>query len=239
MAPSLQRYKSQPHQLHQYTHPPHNSKPNPPHNRKPNLPLHTPHIHPHHHQPKNRPLNTLYRLRRYDPQPRRSPDNTGPVIHSLLPSSSVLTNKHSAFHREMNAPISESIDGLQQALTAMQTDMLQNDFIGSQAVLRTIRASSSLENAQTAFGRFLNLPGGSAGDSGDASAGKRDLGSGAIRLPPAHGAYYTHAELWGRDERARTSEEGKAKWRDGVVQWEERRGRVGAEDARVGRPFVV
>jgi hypothetical protein len=142
----------------------------------------------------------------------------------------------------MNAPISQSIDALQQALTALQTDMLQNDCIGSQAVLRTIRASSSLENAQAAFGRFLNLPGGSAGESGDVSARKRDVGSGegAIRPPPAHGPYYTHAELWGRNEaRTRASREGKASRSDEVVQWEERRVRVGAEDARVGRPFVV
>jgi hypothetical protein len=149
----------------------------------------------------------------------------------------------------MNAPISQAIDALQQSLTTLQTDMLQSDLISSQAILRTIRASSSLENAKTAWGRFLNLPGRTAGDNsgntndaGGAGVGKRDVsaGAGAMRPAPAHGAYYTHEELWGRDEaRPRTSNEGKARRTDGVVRWEERRARLGAENARVGQPFVV
>ena len=162
----------------------------------------------------------------------------------------------------MNAPVREAISGLQQSLSTLQSAMLQSDLISSQAVLRTIRASSALENAQVAWGRFLNLPGrvsNSGGDSGtsDAGVGSDDGGSGARkrdvggvggeakskRLSPAAGKYYTHEELWGRDEsRPRTSKEGKARWYDAVVQWEERRARLaegGAENARIGRPFVV
>jgi hypothetical protein len=71
----------------------------------------------------------------------------------------------------MNAPVNQAIGGLQQSLTTLQTTMLQNDLIGSQAVLRTIRASSSLENAQVAWGRFLNLPGENPkADSGSSNA---------------------------------------------------------------------
>jgi hypothetical protein len=149
----------------------------------------------------------------------------------------------------MNAPVSQAIDALQQSLTTLQTDMLQSDLIGSKAILRTIRASSSLENAKTAWGRFLNLPGGMSGDNsgnandaGGAGIEKRDVsaGTGALRAPPTHGAYYTHEELWGRGEaRSKMSKEGEAIWTDDVVRWEEQRARLGTENARVGRPFVV
>lgn len=70
---------------------------------------------------------------------------------------------HSSYHREMNAPVRESISGLQQAISTLQSALLQDNLIGSQAVVRTIRASSTLENAQVAWGRFLNLPGRPAG----------------------------------------------------------------------------
>jgi hypothetical protein len=133
--------------------------------------------------------------------------------------------------------------------------MLQSNLIGSQAILRTIRASSSLENAKTAWGRFLNLPGGTAGDdSGDTDAGGLGIKKRVVRLgeggeskakrpPPTSGTYYTHDELWGRDElRPKTSKERKTKWSNEVVQWEERRVRLAnnsAENGRIGRPFVV
>jgi hypothetical protein len=132
--------------------------------------------------------------------------------------------------------------------------MLQNDLISSQAILRTIRASSSLENAQVAWGRILNLPG-SDDDSGNTNAG---TGSGG-RLPglgkrqvvsddearshlrplPTTGIYYTHEELWGR---AKLSMEGKVKRTDAGAQSEERRASTlkgGAKNSRIGLPFVV
>jgi hypothetical protein len=155
----------------------------------------------------------------------------------------------------MNTPVNQAIDALQQSLTTVQTTMLQSNLIGSQAILRTIRASSSLENAKTAWSRFLNLPGGTAGDdSGDTDAGGLGIKRLAVRLGeggdskakrplPTSGKYYTHEELWGRDElRPKTSKEGKSKSSDEVVQWEERRVRLadnGAENGRIGRPFVV
>jgi hypothetical protein len=148
----------------------------------------------------------------------------------------------------MNSPVNQAIEGLQQSLTTLQTTMLQSDLIGSQAVLRTIRASSSLENAQVAWGRFLNLPGrgsdsgslgsGSGDDDSSSSARKRQVS----RPLPADGKYYTHKELWGRDEPLKMSRDGKTTWSDAVGQWEKRRARVingGAENAKVGRPFVV
>jgi hypothetical protein len=162
----------------------------------------------------------------------------------------------------MNSPVRDAISGLQQSISTLQSAMLQDNLISSQAVIRTIRASGSLEAAQVAFGRFLNLPGtvdSAAGDTGtsdsvgDSLATKRSLNhTGAEggtaksrRPPPASGRYYTHEELWGRDEpRPRQSKEGKARWYDAVVRWDERRARlanaaVGAENARVGRPFAV
>lgn len=143
----------------------------------------------------------------------------------------------------MNSPVNTAIEGFQQSLTTLQTTMLQNELISSQAILRTIRASSSLENAQVAWGRFLNLPGrASSVDSGNSDS---EVGGGVssgtsgpskrrvVKPEPALGKVYTHKELWGRDR--------------GVVgsdAWEARparvvHGSVGAENARVGRPFTV
>jgi hypothetical protein len=151
----------------------------------------------------------------------------------------------------MNAPVNEAIQGLQQALTSLQTTMLQSNLISSQAILRTIRASSSLENAQVAWGRFLNLPG-AAENSGNTGSG---TGSGGIlpglgkrqvaldgeagkimRPPPAAGQYYTHEELWGRE---RPSTKGKAKRTEARAGSEERGVTDGTENGKIGRPFVV
>jgi hypothetical protein len=160
-----------------------------------------------------------------------------------------------AFHREMNAPVNEAVAGLQQTLTTFQTALLESGFIRSQAVIPTIRASSSLETAATAWSRFLNLPGGGgsdddAGSTSPSSPLQPSLpGSGrgifgraeARRPPPGNGRFYSHFELWNRSEpRPRASTDGKATPHDLVVQAEEKRvSTIAAEKARVGRPFVV
>ncbi|OAL01264.1 hypothetical protein IQ06DRAFT_369350 [Phaeosphaeriaceae sp. SRC1lsM3a] len=129
---------------------------------------------------------------------------------SAIPNlSTALTSLGRAFHREMNSPVNTAIEGFQQSLTTLQTTMLQNELISSQAILRTIRASSSLENAQVAWGRFLNLPGrASSVDSGNSDS---EVGGGVssgtsgpskrrvVKPEPALGKVYTHKELWGRD----------------------------------------
>jgi hypothetical protein len=142
----------------------------------------------------------------------------------------------------MNSPVNQAIQGLQQSLTTLQTNMLQSNLISSQAILRTIRASSSLEDAQVAWGRFLNLPGradGSGSDSGSTNSGTDTGSSGlssglgkrqesavgkTVRPPLAQGSYYTHEELWGW----------KAKRTD-----TKRVANGGTANGRIGRPFVV
>jgi hypothetical protein len=136
---------------------------------------------------------------------------------SAIPSlGTSLTSLGRAWHREMNSPVREAISVLQESLNTLQTTMLQGELIGSSAVLRTIRASSSLESAQQAWSRFLNLPGsaGSGDDGEDASStpSKRSV----QRLPPANGKQYTHKELWGRKEQSRT---GESSHRDVVIEW--------------------
>jgi hypothetical protein len=152
----------------------------------------------------------------------------------------------------MNSAVYQAVMGLQQSLTTLQTTMLQNNLIGSQAILRTIRASSSLENSKTAWSRFLNLPGsGSTGNTGGSSgtgtgSDSGDSGSGVtrralLRPPPADGTYDTHKELWERDGRRRASTYEELSRSEVVAQWGERRARVvnvGAENARMGRLFV-
>jgi hypothetical protein len=165
----------------------------------------------------------------------------------------------------MNAPVSEAIAGLEQGLTTFQTSLLSSELISALAVIRTIRASSSMETAQTAWSRFLNLPGGSGGDddaAADPTASPSQSGglfgrAEAKRPRPKNGMFYTHQELWNTTEpvtvekaakqgvveersepRARQSTMGKSNPHDVVVQKEEQRA-MGAEKARVGRPFVV
>jgi hypothetical protein len=144
----------------------------------------------------------------------------------------------------MNTPVNEAISSLQRSITTMQTTMLESDLINSQAIIRAIRASNSLESARQAWSSFLNLPG-SVGGGEDADAdgaatppsmSKRD----ALNLPPpADGRFYTHQELWGRSApRPRTWMQGKVRPDDAVVQAEEQRAKS-AKDAKVGRPFVV
>jgi hypothetical protein len=163
----------------------------------------------------------------------------------------------------MNAPVSEAVSGLQQSLNTFQTSLLTSDLISTQAVIRTIRGNSALESAQTAWSRFLNLPGGSGGNedgTADPGAGAGTSPEGLFgraemkRPPPKDGKFYTHQELWNRsatvaqqgvvvheersEPRARQSTVGKSESHDAVVQKEEQRA-TSVENARVGRPFVV
>ena len=126
-----------------------------------------------------------------------------------------LTTLGRSWHKEMNRPVWEAIDALQQGMTAFSSSMLAAELIGSQAVLRTIRASSALEDAQQSWSRFLNLPGSSKAGDDDGGGGipggitapvrkaRRNLGGAYARPEPtAGGGHYTHQDLWGRGPRA-------------------------------------
>lgn len=131
----------------------------------------------------------------------------------------------------MNSPVNEAIEVLQESINTLQTTMLQNELISSSSVLRTIRASSSLESAQQAWSRFLNLPGSVDGSSNTdtdtpASSRKRSI----HRLAPADGKHYTHKELWGRKVQ---SKDGESSQDDAMVEW----GQQAEELHRVGQPF--
>lgn len=125
-------------------------------------------------------------------------------VSSIPNLSTSLTSLGRSYHREMNAAVHEAIDGLQQSMTVLQSAMLQSDLIQPNAVIRTIRASSSLEDAQQAWSRFLNLPGRVSAPAGGDDDGvtpditKREADS--TRAPPGDGRHYTHKELWGRDK---------------------------------------
>ncbi|RMZ69644.1 hypothetical protein GMOD_00006479 [Pyrenophora seminiperda CCB06] len=149
------------------------------------------------------------------------------------------------FHREMNAPVSEAIGGLEQCLTTFQTTLLEDDLITAPAVVRTIKASGCLAKAQTAWSRFLNLP---SGDPSDADTLPSAPSGGGLMLrrgpdwrrpPPKAGQFYTHQELWNRTvPKPDQPNNGEARLNGVVVQQEEQHTQSG-ENARVGRPFVV
>jgi hypothetical protein len=137
---------------------------------------------------------------------------------SAMPNlSTSLTSLGRAWHREMNSPVREAITMLQESMNYLQTTLLQSGLISSSAVLRTIHASSSLESAQQAWNRYLNLPGsaGSADDGEDASSlsSKRSVQC----LPPANEMQYTHKELWGRVEQLKAGEPSQ---QDKVTEWQ-------------------
>jgi hypothetical protein len=136
-------------------------------------------------------------------------------ISSMPNLSTSLTSLGRTWHREMNSPVNEAIGVLQESITTLQTTMLQNELISSSAVLRTIRASSSLESAQQAWSRFLNLPG-SAGNSDSGRDTPTPSRKRSVhRLAPANGRQYTHEELWGRKAESEINEPSQG---DAVVE---------------------
>ncbi|KAL6707555.1 hypothetical protein ACN47E_003904 [Coniothyrium glycines] len=133
---------------------------------------------------------------------------------SAIPNlSTSLTSLGRAYHREMNGPVYQAIAGLQQSISALQSSMLGSNLIRPNAVVRTLRASSSLEDAQQAWSRWLNLPGSVSGPIRDPSGAFNDdtdstssppiLRREAIPLKtlPTDGGHYTHKELWGARKR--------------------------------------
>lgn len=167
-------------------------------------------------------------------------------VQAIPDLSSSLTTLGRSFHREMNSPVSEAIGGLEQSLATFQTTLLESNLISAQAVIRTIRASGSLANAQTAWDRFLNLPGGDSSDA-DASPAPSPSGGGSVlrrgadwkRPPPKDGQFYTHQELWNRSVPKPEKSDGSNSGLSGVVVQLEKQQPQSAENARVGRPFVV
>ncbi|KAI8938248.1 hypothetical protein NX059_005908 [Plenodomus lindquistii] len=164
-------------------------------------------------------------------------------VTSIPSLSSSLVSLGRSYHREMNAPIYQAISALQQSLTALQTAMLASNLIRPNAVVRTLRASSSLEDARQAWSRFLNLPGtvsAPASDLGGAGAGtdsgmstedvkeddphgvvKREAG--VVRPPLRAGERYSHQDLWGRDGvTKRQIKTADAKWYAAFEEWEKK-----------------
>jgi hypothetical protein len=143
-------------------------------------------------------------------------------VSSIPNLSTSLTTLGRIWHREMNAPVSQAIQVLQESITTLQTTMIQNELIGSSAVLRTIRAGSSLESAQQAWSRFLNLPQDTgSSDSGDNTPGHRihSFSRRSVQqLPVPNSRVYTHKELWGQRERLSA---GVPSQHDTVTEWRE------------------
>jgi hypothetical protein len=111
----------------------------------------------------------------------------------------------------MNYPVHEAIEALQQGISVFQSSLLQSGLISSQAVIRTIRANSTLEDAKQAWSRFLNLPGrGGITDEVDEHTTSdtsivttRSIVRRRVTKPaftPTVTRFYTHQELWDRNE---------------------------------------
>ncbi|KAF2640016.1 hypothetical protein P280DRAFT_518447 [Massarina eburnea CBS 473.64] len=119
-------------------------------------------------------------------------------ILSVPNLATALTKLGRAWHKELNKPVWEAIDALQTTITSFSSSLLSANLTHSQAVLRTIRASSSLEDAKGAWSRLLNIP-------GMKNSAKRHVEG---KKPAPMGDFYTHEELWGRDEGHGTETEG-------------------------------
>jgi hypothetical protein len=140
-------------------------------------------------------------------------------VSSIPTLSGALTALGRAWHKEMNKPVWEAIDALQKTISTFSSDMLSADLIHSQSVLRTIRASSSLEDAQQAWARLLNLPGGAKTvkrwvevevQTNKVQQVRRDaVEKEGVKRPPPVGAFYTHKDLWGRAAAAEAGAKGR------------------------------
>lgn len=118
----------------------------------------------------------------------------------------------------MNSPVYAAIGSLQECLSEFSTSLLEAEVLETPAILKTIRASSSLESAQQAWGRILNLPG-TESSSSRSSERKREVevGREPHRFPYVKvGSTYTHKELWGRRPKAPRGESARM-YHGGVV----------------------
>ncbi|KAJ4303754.1 hypothetical protein N0V90_002655 [Kalmusia sp. IMI 367209] len=139
-------------------------------------------------------------------------------VSSIPTLANALVALGRAWHKELNTPVSEAIAALQQTVTTFSTSMLEANLLNSSSILRTIRASSTLESAQVAWSRALNLP-------GNAGARKREVET--LRKPLDEGQFYTHKDLWGRNVEG-------GLWRKGE------QGRRSSEEAeKVARRFAA
>ena len=142
---------------------------------------------------------------------------------TVIPTlSTALTTLGRSYHRELNQPVWDAIGAFQQTITAFSNSLLAEELIKGPSIIRTIRASSTLEDAQQAWSKFLNLP----GSSSASDTSKRSL-AGAKKPLPKEGGFYSHKDLWGRkaELEERQSREGKSRIHDAVVKWEEEHGR--------------
>ncbi|KAF2259460.1 hypothetical protein CC78DRAFT_621024 [Lojkania enalia] len=123
---------------------------------------------------------------------------------SAIPNlAAALTALGQSWHGELNKPVFDAIGGLQDSITAFQTSLLKAHLLTTSATLRTIRASTALEDAQIAWSRVLNLPGPSSTHD-TPKARLRGLpvekSGGKGREKRGKGErFFTHQELW--DER--------------------------------------
>ncbi|KAF2477925.1 uncharacterized protein BDR25DRAFT_338633 [Lindgomyces ingoldianus] len=82
-------------------------------------------------------------------------------INAIPNLATALSALGRSWHRELNRPVYEAIDALQQSISAFSTSLLSSSLVHTNSTIRTIRASSTLEDAQIAWSRTLNLPGSS------------------------------------------------------------------------------
>jgi hypothetical protein len=134
-------------------------------------------------------------------------------VSSISNLSASLIARGRTWHSEMNYPVYEAIEALQQGISVFQSSLLQNELIRSQAVIRTIRASSTLEDAKQTWSRFLNLPGRGGNTDGSDEGTTPNTPTVTTRFvekrrvvkaafTPTVTRLYTHQELWNRNEMA-------------------------------------
>jgi hypothetical protein len=152
--------------------------------------------------------------------------------------SSALTALGRTWHWEMNSPVYAAIDALQECLSEFSTSLLEAEVLETPAVLKTIRASSSLESAQQAWGRILNLPGTESSSSRSPERKREvEVGREPHRFPYIHvGSVYTHKELWGR--RPRVPRGDSARMYHGGVVIERKKSLVAPEPSLRRMEFV-
>ncbi|KAF2195489.1 hypothetical protein K469DRAFT_744063 [Zopfia rhizophila CBS 207.26] len=153
----------------------------------------------------------------------------GPYIEyvSAIPNlSTALTALGRSWHRELNHPVWTAVDALQQSIGEFSSALLQANLTHSNSTIRTIRASSTLEDAQMAWSRILNLPGSASGGPSE----RRSPAADALRpyrrslavnpqragykrsLTPAIANSFTRAPIWAKARWEGENGENKNRW---------------------------
>ncbi|KAF1988815.1 hypothetical protein K402DRAFT_373151 [Aulographum hederae CBS 113979] len=93
---------------------------------------------------------------------------------SCIPTlSSRLISRGTRYHDEANSPVFNALQDLARAIPSLGTALRDANITSREAMVRTLRAGSTVVDAQSAWDRELNYPGSVGGSGGNGNGGRR------------------------------------------------------------------